>query len=140
MSPEEATGEGDVEPRSDLYSLGCVAYWLLTAKLVFDEPSSMKMTIAHATREPVAPSRVADQPIPPLLDDLVLRCLAKSPSERPVSAADVAQEILASGLGQAWTVGRARSWWREHLADRLSPVRPPPVQVRSLSLSARVAR
>ncbi len=141
MSPEEATGDsGEVEPRSDLYSLGCVAYWLLTSKLVFDEPSSMKMTIAHATREPVAPSRVAEQPVPPFLDDLVLRCLAKSPSERPASAAEMAQEIAASGLAHAWTVERARAWWREHLADRLGPVRPQPVPMRSLSLSARVAR
>jgi serine/threonine-protein kinase len=140
MSPEEAAGEGDVEPRSDLYSLGCVAYWLLTSKLVFDEPSSMKMTIAHATREPVAPSRVAEQPVPPFLDDLVLRCLAKAPAERPTSAADVAQEIAASSLAQAWTVERARAWWREHLADRLGPARPQPVPIRSLSLSARAAR
>jgi serine/threonine protein kinase len=140
MSPEEATGEGDVEPRSDLYSLGCVAYWLLTAKLVFDEPSSMKMTIAHATREPIAPSRVAEQPIPPFLDDLIMRCLAKLPSERPASAGDMAREIVASGIALPWTPDRAHTWWRENLPDRLSVVRPRPVPTRSLSLSTRAAR
>ncbi|HWM86718.1 MAG TPA: serine/threonine-protein kinase [Kofleriaceae bacterium] len=139
MAPEEATGEGEVEPRSDLYSLGCVAYWLLTAKLVFDEPSSMKMTIAHATRDPVAPSRVADQPIPPALDELIMRCLAKSPSERPGSAAELAREIAASGVAAPWTADKARSWWREHLADRLSAVRPRPASARGISLSARIA-
>ena len=45
MAPEEATGESEVDDRSDLYSLGCVAYWLLTGKLVFDEQSSMKMAL-----------------------------------------------------------------------------------------------
>jgi eukaryotic-like serine/threonine-protein kinase len=140
MSPEEATGEGDVEPRSDLYSLGCVAYWLLTAKLVFDEPSSMKMTIAHATREPVPPSRVADQPIPAFLDDLIMRCLAKVPTERPTSAGDMARELTASGTALSWTGDRAHTWWREHLPDRLSVVGPRPVPARSLTLSARAAR
>jgi serine/threonine-protein kinase len=139
MAPEEATGDGEVEPRSDLYSLGCVAYWLLTAQLVFDEPSSMKMTIAHATREPVPPSRVAEQPIPPALDDLIMRCLAKSPADRPASAGELARELASSGASLLWTVERARAWWREHLPERLSAVRPRPVTQRSPTLSARMA-
>jgi eukaryotic-like serine/threonine-protein kinase len=139
MAPEEATGEGEVEPRSDLYSLGCVAYWLLTGKLVFDETSSMKMTIAHATRDPIAPSRVAAQTIPPALDELILRCLAKSPAERPISAADLATELAATGLPAAWTAERARTWWREHLPDRLTLMRPRTAPLRSQSLSARLA-
>jgi eukaryotic-like serine/threonine-protein kinase len=139
MAPEEATGESDVEPRSDLYSLGCVAYWLLTGKLVFDEPSSMKMTIAHATRDPIAPSRVADQVIPPALDDLVLRCLAKFPGERPGSAAELAREIADKGLAAGWTGDRARAWWREHLSDRLMTPRPRTVPARTQNLSARMA-
>jgi serine/threonine-protein kinase len=138
MAPEEATGDSEVEPRSDLYSLGCVAFWLLTGRLVFDEPSSMKMTIAHATREPVAPSRVASQPIPAALDDLVLRCLAKFPAERP-SAAELAAELGAAGLAAPWTAERARAWWREHLPDHLSAVRTRPTPARGPSLSARVA-
>jgi serine/threonine protein kinase len=139
MAPEEATGDGEVEPRSDLYSLGCVAYWLLTGKLVFDEPSSMKMTIAHATRAPVAPSRIASQEIPPALDDLILRCLSKSPEARPASAADLAAELAAAGLPAQWTAERARSWWSAHLPDRLGTPRPRTVTQRSLSLSARIA-
>jgi serine/threonine-protein kinase len=139
MAPEEATGEGEVEPRSDLYSLGCVAYWLLTGRLVFDEPSSMKMTIAHAAREPIAPSRVADQIVPPGLDQLILRCLAKSPQDRPGSASELAAEIAASGLAAAWTRERASAWWRDNLADRLRAERPRPATLRSQMLSARIA-
>ena len=139
MAPEEATGDGAVGPQSDLYSLGCVAYWLLTGKLVFDEPSSMKMTIAHATREPVAPSRVADQPIPPALDELVLRCLSKSPDDRPATAADLARDLQATGLAVAWTPERARLWWRAYLPDRVASTRPRAVPSRTQSLSARIA-
>ncbi|HTE50117.1 MAG TPA: serine/threonine-protein kinase [Kofleriaceae bacterium] len=139
MAPEEATGDGEAEPRSDLYSLGCVGYWLLTGKLVFDEPSSMKMTIAHATRDAIAPSRVADQEIPPALDQLILRCLAKAPGERPASAAAMMAELGATGLAAGWSPEQARRWWRENLADHLQLRRARTVVPRAQSLSARIA-
>ena len=124
MAPEEATGDGEVEPRSDLYSLGCVAYYLLTGKLLFDESSSIKMALAHATREPIAPSRVARQDIPPELERLILACLEKKPEARPESAAAVAREIAQRGLASGWTADRALAWWRSNLAEKLAPAVP----------------
>ncbi|HLU66140.1 MAG TPA: serine/threonine-protein kinase [Kofleriaceae bacterium] len=124
MAPEEAVGDGELDGRADLYSLGCVAYWLLTGKLLFDEPSSMKMALAHATREPVPPSRVASQAIPPELEALVMRCLAKSPAERPASAQELSRELARGGWARAWTAERAEAWWRENLPDRLPPEAP----------------
>ncbi len=134
MAPEEATGDGEVEARSDLYSLGCVAYYLLTGKLLFDESSSIKMALAHATREPIAPSRVARQSIPPALERIILACLEKKPGERPESAAAVAREITASGLASSWTPDRALAWWREHLPEKLAPTIPR-VSLRSVQFS-----
>jgi len=134
MSPEEATGDGEVEPRSDLYSLGCVAYYLLTGKLLFDESSSIKMALAHATREPIAPSRVARQNIPPALERLILACLAKKPEDRPESAAAVAREIAQAALASSWTPERALSWWREHLPEKLA-ASVPRVSLRSVQFS-----
>jgi eukaryotic-like serine/threonine-protein kinase len=134
MSPEEATGDGEVEPRSDLYSLGCVAYFLLTGKLLFDESSSIKMALAHATREPIAPSRVARQTIPDQLERLILACLEKKPGARPESAAAVAREIAQSGLTSTWTPDRSLAWWRSHLPEKLAPA-VPRVSLRSVQFS-----
>jgi eukaryotic-like serine/threonine-protein kinase len=80
MAPEAATGEGPVDARSDLYALGCVAYWLLTGELVFDTTSPMKMAIAHATELPPPPSARAPAAVPPELDRIVMQCLAKDPA------------------------------------------------------------
>ena len=99
----------------------------------------MRMTIAHATREAIAPSRVADQVIPPALDALILRCLAKAADERPASAAAMADEIRATGLAEGWTTAGARRWWSDHLADRIGVQRPRTAPRRTQSLSARIA-
>jgi eukaryotic-like serine/threonine-protein kinase len=112
MAPEIATGEGAVDGRSDLYSLGCVAYWLLTGKLVFDEPTSMKMALAHATRDAVPPSR-RGAVVPPPLERLVMDCLAKDPAARPTIPADLAERLRQSGLAAGWSREHALAWWRE---------------------------
>ena len=82
------------------------------------------MALAHATRDPIAPSRVARQDVPPELDRLVLACLEKKPDARPDSAQTVARAIADSGLSAGWTPDRALSWWRTNLAEKLAPAVP----------------
>jgi serine/threonine protein kinase len=118
MPPEIATGETDIDGRCDLYSLGCVAYWLVTGRLVFDEKTSLKMAIAHATIEPERPS-MRGAVVPAELEDIILSCLAKEPSQRPHSAGELAERLRKTGLAATWTRERATAWWREHL-PRLS--------------------
>src|SRR5690606_11921480 len=79
LAPETVTGSREVDGRADLYSLGCVAYFLLTGQNIFEAGSAMSMAVAHVTEPPVPPSQKADQPIPVELDELVLQCLAKDP-------------------------------------------------------------
>jgi hypothetical protein len=86
LAPELITGEGLVDGRADLYSLGAVAYFLLTGRLVFDAQTPMLMAVAHVTSAPLPPSQRTEQVIPPSLDRLVLSCLAKRPEDRPGSA------------------------------------------------------
>ncbi len=92
MAPEMVHGE-TVDGRADLYSLGCVAYYLLTGHLVFQGETAIQTVVLHLQQAPVPPSERTGNPIPPALERLVLACLAKSPSDRPQSAAE-----LASGL------------------------------------------
>ena len=72
MAPEQALGSTDVDARADIYSTGCVAYWLLTGQLVFTADTPMKLLVAHAHTSPEPPSSRTEIPIPHDLDALVM--------------------------------------------------------------------
>ncbi|HQU42315.1 MAG TPA: protein kinase, partial [Pirellulales bacterium] len=93
MSPEQARGE-TVDGRSDLYSLGAVLYKLTTGDVPFRGASTMAVLMALATEAPRRPSEL-NPDVPPALDDLILRLLAKKPDERFHSAVAVAKAIRA---------------------------------------------
>ena len=115
IAPEQALGGDDVDGRADIYSTGCVAYWLLTGQLVFTADTTMKTLLAHAQSPPVPPSTKTTQLIPPDVDGLVLACLAKDREHRPQSARDLLRSLDAIRFAQSWTDQRARDWWKEHL-------------------------
>ncbi|MEP6730979.1 MAG: serine/threonine-protein kinase [bacterium] len=109
MAPEMALSEA-VDGRSDLYALGCVAYYLLTAQLVFTADTAVQMIAKHLQNAPVMPSQRTDNFIPRGLDRAVLGCLAKSPTERPQSAAELARTLEAIDV-LAWGDDEAAQWW-----------------------------
>jgi len=111
LAPETLTGSGAVDGRADLYGLGCVAYWLLTGRLVFERVSSMELAVAHATAVPVPVQQRVRAPIPDGLADLVMRCLAKEPHRRPPSARHLADDLDRLGLAPLWTEERRVEWW-----------------------------
>lgn len=115
MAPEMVAGEPKVGPQVDIYSLGCVAYWLLTGQLVFDGRSPMAILLQHAKDPPPRPSSQAPHRIPAELDELVLACLEKEPSSRPNSSRDLSARLaqIAAQL-PAWTSDEAEAWWRKH--------------------------
>jgi hypothetical protein len=96
MAPEMAH-DRVVDGRADIYSLGCVAHYLLTGRLVFEGDTPLQTILKHLQQAPEPPSRVGDRPIPPLLDELVLACLAKQPEDRPPSAAVLSQRLAQVG-------------------------------------------
>jgi serine/threonine-protein kinase len=120
ISPEAATRGGEVDAQSDLYSLGAVAYWLLTGELVFKADNAMAMIVAHVKQQPEPPSRRTELPIPSELDALVLDLLAKDPIDRPDGAAEVARRLAAIPLHDPWTHDRAERWWRAHLPQEIN--------------------
>ena len=112
MSPEAALGD-TLDGRSDIYALGCVAYWLLTGQPVFEASTSVQVIAKHLRNDPVPPSVRAPYEVPPELDRLVLACLAKRPDDRPVSAAELSRALAAIPV-EPWTGEMARTWWEQH--------------------------
>jgi serine/threonine-protein kinase len=115
IAPEQALGSGNIDARADIYSTGCVAYWLLTGQLLFSADTPMKLLMAHAHSVPDRPSVRSELPIPPQLDALVMSCLEKNPDKRPASARALLERLESAGLGTAWTPDRARDWWETNL-------------------------
>jgi serine/threonine-protein kinase len=115
MAPEIALGEAEVDGRADIYALGCVAFWMLTGRLLFEADSAMKMLLHHVQTRPVAPSTLCEYDIPKALDRIVLNCLEKKPSDRPSSADELWQRLGEIEFADPWSSERARHWWQLHL-------------------------
>jgi serine/threonine-protein kinase len=92
MAPEMALGE-EVDGRADLYALGCVAYYLLTGRLVFEGTASFQVIAKHIQEMPVPPSQ--------------------KPADRPQTAAELDRE-LAEIETEPWSQEEANRWWRQH--------------------------
>jgi serine/threonine-protein kinase len=117
MSPEQATGDRELDERSDIYSLGAVAYNLLTGRPPFNQASGMAVLVAHA-RDPVVPPSLIVADIPEDLERVVLRCLAKNAADRFADAASLERALGACACSWDWDQDRAARWWRE--AGRMS--------------------
>jgi serine/threonine-protein kinase len=111
MAPEQALGNSTVDGRADLYALGCLAYWLVTGKPVFEGSNPIDTIVKHVNVAPDPPSRHARVDVPPEYDALVLACLSKGPDQRPSSADDVAKQLGGVATFRGWTRERARGWW-----------------------------
>jgi serine/threonine-protein kinase len=81
MSPEQCAGDRQLDGRSDLYSLGAVAYYMITGQPVFDGPSTPVIMMKHVTERPVSITRYRHD-VPPDLDAIVMKLLEKDPSHR----------------------------------------------------------
>ncbi len=114
LAPENALGE-PVDQRTDIYALGCVAYWMLTGRLVFDGDSPLQIVARHIQATPEPPSRYSPFPVRPDLEKLVLDCLAKSPEDRPTTVGDLSERLARCALESPWTRAAARQWWETSL-------------------------
>jgi serine/threonine-protein kinase len=122
MAPEIILGEGEIDRRADVYSLGCVAYYLLTGENVFDADTTMKMFMHHVQTPPIPPSQRTELPVPRELDDLVLACLEKDPNRRPQDAGQVFEIACNCHSGDSWNTGKAKIWWETHLPELTGPL------------------
>ncbi|MEO8844250.1 MAG: serine/threonine-protein kinase [Kofleriaceae bacterium] len=111
IAPEVVTDPDLVGPAVDIYAVGCVAYYLVTGRNVFTATTPMEQLRLHVKAEPTPPSQLVPA-IAPELERIILRCLAKQPSDRFASARELAVALRAVPTGD-WTDAMARAWWRD---------------------------
>ena len=122
MAPEIILGRSDVDRRADVYALGCVAYFMLTGHLVFEDATPMETLVNHVHTRPVPPSQRTELRIPPDLDAIVMECLEKDPDKRPQDAIALRRMLHVCDSCDTWSNARARDWWRIHLPDLTGPL------------------
>jgi serine/threonine-protein kinase len=97
MSPEQAAGRADVDARSDLYSLGALAYFLLAGRPPFACPTAIQTLAAHLGEAPAPPAHFRPG-LPTDLEAVVLRCLEKDPDRRYATAAELDEALVVCDL------------------------------------------
>ena len=115
MPPEAIQTPNAVDPRSDLYSLGAVGYWLVTGKTLFDTDSVEQLLEQQVKSLPPSPSLRLGRPVSPDLEDLIVLCLEKSPARRPASAEAVEEALGRCRAARDWTTRAGADWWNASL-------------------------
>ncbi len=128
VAPEQVIHSQPPDRRADIYSLGAVAYFLLTGRPPFLGDSAMEVMIAH-THEPVIPPSEIRPGLPDDLEQVVLRCLAKKPGDRFPDASSLAEALGACADAANWSPRHAAQWWQAHQNDP----EPEPVPAKSRS-------
>ncbi len=111
MAPECIARADGAEPRSDLYAVAAVGYFMLTGKHVFEGKSVLEICADHLHTAPVPVQQRVGRPVPPALEAVIMQGLAKTPSDRPASAAAF-REALAACAVEPWSEEQARNWWQ----------------------------
>lgn len=106
----EAAIEGKPDARSDIYSLGATAYYLLTGRPVFPGDNTLKVLFAHVNEQVVPPRQINPQ-IPADLEAVVMKCLEKEPAKRYADVIELERALAATSCRDCWTQEMAAKWW-----------------------------
>ena len=119
MSPEAVEHPDKVDARADLYSLGAVGYFLLTGQPLFDCATLGEVLMKQVKQPPAKPSERLGKPVSPELENLLMRCLAKNPADRPAGARELAEALAKCPGAGDWTRERAEDWWSRLAAAQI---------------------
>lgn len=111
MPPEAIHGPASTDPRSDLYSVGALGYFLLTGYFIFDAQTVSEIHQKQLAAAPIPPTHRTTNHISPEMEQLLLRCLAKDMGQRPQSANELRSLLLATPAANDWTPDVRETWW-----------------------------
>src|SRR5262249_10270522 len=114
MCPEQAGGE-PVDARGGIYSLGAVAFFMLTGRPPFEASTVGKLISAHLT-QPAPDIRTVRNDVPADLAAVVAKCLMKDPKERFQTATELEAALTACGCSMDWNACVAATWWNASCA------------------------
>ncbi len=117
MSPEQAAARADLDASSDVYSVGAVAYFLLTGAPPFVRGTAVQTLAAHLG-EPVVPPSQINPGVSADLEAVVLRCLAKDPAQRFPDAESLERALAACACAEQWSGEQAAAWWRATVPEK----------------------
>jgi serine/threonine protein kinase len=112
--PEAIKGSATVDPRSDIYSLGALVYYLLTGQYIFDAETISEIYEKQLAANPVPPGQRTTNPVSPEIEEIILRCLEKEPDARPQSAGELKTLLLACPSAADWTDEARVAWWESY--------------------------
>jgi serine/threonine protein kinase len=124
MPPEAIKDSARSDPRSDLYSVGALGYYLLTGEHVFPAESLRELYDKHLDEPPLPPRRRTTNPISEEMETTILQCLEKEPGRRPQSAVELRSLLLRSPQASAWGTGARAAWWAAYQSEESERSRP----------------
>jgi serine/threonine protein kinase len=110
-APEAIENPALIDPRSDIYAVGALGYFLLTQHYIFDAETVAEIHQKQLAADPIPASMRTTNPISAEMEQILLSCLAKDPSERPQSAEDLRALLLTCPAAGEWTVEARAAWW-----------------------------
>jgi serine/threonine-protein kinase len=119
MAPEQALGRSNLDARTDIYSVGTLAYFLLTGQAPFVRETSMELLVAHAHEKPAPPGELRSD-LPEDLQAVIMHCLEKEPARRFASCEQLEEALAQCAAADLWTPTMAAAWWRENVGTATS--------------------
>jgi serine/threonine protein kinase len=111
MPPEAFKDSSNLDPRSDIYSVGALGYYLLTGRFVFEGDSVFEIYEKQLTEHPAPPGRFAPQPVTPEMDRIILQCLDRDPDKRPASVLELRESLVKTSRAFEFTPELRTRWW-----------------------------
>ncbi|MFG0267884.1 MAG: serine/threonine protein kinase [Rhodopirellula sp. JB055] len=111
MAPETIRDPAAASPRGDIYSIGSVGYALLTGRPIFEGDSVIDLCLKQLEQVPLRPENRLNRELPSDLQDILMRCLDRSPSKRFKSVADCTAALESLPEAGRWTQAKSADWW-----------------------------